>query len=69
MSAPLQIAAGLAAIAVLLALQALAFYVIWWVTLRMVAFLPMVGRRHRHRDWDRLNRDDDPRREGLLREL
>ncbi len=43
-------------IAGLLALQALALYVIWLVVMRIVAFLPMVGRKHRHRDWERLNR-------------
>ena len=56
MSAAIQLAAGIAIIAALLALLVLALYVIWWIVLRIVAFLPMIGNRHRHRDWDRLNK-------------
>jgi hypothetical protein len=56
MRAALQLAAGFAIIAALLALHALAFYLIWWVVMKAVASIPMIGRRHRHRDWERLNR-------------
>jgi hypothetical protein len=34
-------------IAALLALQALALYVIWWVVMIVVSCVPMVGKRHR----------------------
>jgi hypothetical protein len=47
---------GLAMIAGLLALHALAFYVIWWVVMIVVSCVPMVGKRHRHREWERMNR-------------
>ena len=31
-------------------------YAFMWVTLCVVRFLPLIGRRHRHADWDRLNK-------------
>jgi len=52
----LQVVLGLGSIAGLLALQALALYLIWWVVMIVVSFVPAIGRKHRHRDWDRLNR-------------
>jgi hypothetical protein len=52
----LQFAYALAAIAGLLAVQAAALYVIWWLVLLVFRYIPMVGRKHRHRDWQRLNR-------------
>ena len=52
----LQIVIGVGSIAGLLALQALALYLIWCVVMIVVRFVPVIGRKHRHRDWDRLNR-------------
>jgi len=46
----------LGSIAGLLALQALVLYLIWWIVMIVVSFVPTIGRKHRHRDWDRLNR-------------
>ena len=56
MSRGLQVVLGLGSIAGLLALQALVLYLIWWVVMIVVSFVPTIGRKHRHRDWDRLNR-------------
>ena len=52
----LQLLGGLAIIAAIMGALALAGYVMWWVALVVVAKLPMIGRRHRHKDWERLNR-------------
>jgi hypothetical protein len=35
---------------------AAAAYALMWGVLSLVRFIPMVGRKHRHSDWDRLNR-------------
>jgi hypothetical protein len=51
----LTVLGGFAMIAVLLAAHALALYAIWWVVMAAVSRFPIVGRRHRHRDWERLN--------------
>ena len=56
MSRGLQVVLGLGSIAGLLALQALVLYLIWWIVMIVVSFVPTIGRKHRHRDWDRLNR-------------
>ncbi len=56
MRAVFQIALGFAAIAGLLAIQALALYFIWWAVMIVLHLVPMIGRKHRHRDWDRLDR-------------
>jgi hypothetical protein len=29
---------------------------LWWVSLIAIRPIPMIGRRHRHTEWDRLNR-------------
>ena len=52
----LQLLGGFATIAGILAALAVAGYVMWWLALIAIARLPMIGRRHRHRDWERLNR-------------
>jgi predicted PurR-regulated permease PerM len=31
-------------------------YALMWGVLCLVRFIPMVGRKHRHADWDRMNR-------------
>ena len=48
--------AGFAMIAAFLAIQALVLYVIARIVLVAVSFVPMIGKKHRHPDWDRLNR-------------
>ena len=50
-------AAGFAAIAGLLLLHALALYLIWWLVMIVVSYVPIIGRKHRHQDWERLNRE------------
>jgi hypothetical protein len=35
---------------------AAASYVLMWSVLCLVRFIPMIGRKHRHSDWDRLNK-------------
>ena len=47
---------GLAMIAALMAVQLLALYLISRLVLMAVSFVPMIGRKHRHKDWDRRNR-------------
>jgi hypothetical protein len=47
---------GVAVIALLLGAMALALYLIWWFVMLIVSFIPMVGKRHKHADWERLNR-------------
>jgi hypothetical protein len=51
----LQILGGLAIIAGLLIIQALALYLIARLVLIAVSFVPLVGKRHRHSRWDSLN--------------
>ena len=46
-------------IAGLLAIHAAALYVIWWLVMLVVRFVPIVGNKHKHRDWERLNAADD----------
>jgi hypothetical protein len=52
----LQLLGGFAIIAVIMGTLAVAGYMMWWLALVVVAKLPMIGRRHRHQDWERLNR-------------
>ena len=56
MRSVLQLFGGFAIIAALMTALAAAGYVMWWLALIALAKLPMIGRRHRHKDWDRLNR-------------
>jgi len=51
-----QILIAVLGIASLLMLNALAFYVIYRIVMMTVSFIPAIGKKHRHRDWDRLNR-------------
>lgn len=55
----LQFMGGLTMVAGLLALNALALYLIWWVAMIAVSFFPMIGKRHRHPEWERLTRHED----------
>ena len=48
--------AGAITIGGILTVCGLAFYVLWWITLVAIRRIPMIGRRYKHRDWDRLNR-------------
>lgn len=38
-----------------------AAYVFMWAVLCVVRAVPMIGRKHRHPDWDRLNAEPAPR--------
>jgi hypothetical protein len=51
-----QLLGGFAIIAAIMGTLAVAGYVMWWLALIAIARLPMIGRRHRHQDWERLNR-------------
>jgi hypothetical protein len=35
---------------------AAAAYALMWAGLWLVRFIPLIGRKHRHSDWDRLNK-------------
>ena len=50
----LQMLGTLMGIVGLLALLGLAFYVAWLIVMFMVSFLPIIGRKHKHQDWNRL---------------
>ena len=50
-----QILIAVLGIASLLMLNALAFYVIYRIVMMTVSFIPAIGKKHRHGDWDRLN--------------
>jgi hypothetical protein len=52
----LQLLYAFAAIVGLVAIQAAALYAIWWLVLFVFRFVPIAGKRHRHEDWQRLNR-------------
>lgn len=54
MNAAFQLIAALGLIAALLALNALALCSGW--AMIVVTFVPVIGKRHRHSGWDRLNR-------------
>jgi hypothetical protein len=56
MRAALQLAYGLVLIAALVAIQVAALYALMWGVLLLVRKMPMIGRRHRHKDWTRLNK-------------
>ena len=49
---------GIVVIGGILAVVGSAIYAMWWVTLLTIRRVPMIGKRHRHPDWDRLNRPD-----------
>ena len=52
----LQTLAGLVMIAVMVAVQGAALYLILWVVLIAFRRVPLIGRKHRHADWHRLNK-------------
>jgi hypothetical protein len=51
----LQLVYGLAIIAGLMAVQAAALYAIGWLVLLIFRYVPLVGKKHRHEHWQRLN--------------
>jgi hypothetical protein len=59
--AVLQLAYGFALIAALLAVQAALLYGIWWLVLAVVSYVPIIGRKHKHPNWDRLDRESSGR--------
>ena len=46
---------GIAIIGGILTVAGIAIYALWWLTLLAIRRVPMIGNRHRHPDWDRLN--------------
>jgi hypothetical protein len=52
----LQILIAILGIASLLTLNALVLYAIYRAVMVIVSFIPAIGKKHRHRDWERLNR-------------
>jgi hypothetical protein len=46
---------GIVWIGGILAVVGMAIYALWWLTLLAIRRVPMIGKRHRHPDWDRLN--------------
>jgi hypothetical protein len=48
---------GVVFIALLLGMIVFGVYAVGWIVLVATRFLPMIGKRHRHDEWDRLNRD------------
>jgi hypothetical protein len=47
---------GILYIGGILAVAGITIYALWWVSLMAIRRVPMIGRRHRHANWDRLNR-------------
>ena len=47
---------GLAMIAGIIGAVLGALYLAWWLVLLAIRRVPIIGRRHRHGEWDRLNR-------------
>jgi hypothetical protein len=50
------IVGGVLVVGAILAACGLAIYALWWLTLVAIRRIPMIGSRHKHADWDRLNR-------------
>jgi hypothetical protein len=48
---------GFAFIALLLGVVVFGAYVVGWTALALTSFFPMIGKRHRHADWNKLNRN------------
>jgi hypothetical protein len=49
--------AGFAMIAGIIGAVLAGLYLAWWIVLLGIRRIPIIGRRHRHAAWDRLNRD------------
>lgn len=52
----LQLLGVIVGIAGLLALLALAFYLLWRLAMIVVSFSPTIGKKHKHADWERLQK-------------
>jgi hypothetical protein len=52
----LQIAAAIGIIVGLMAIMAGLFYGFCWAMLTLVAFFPVIGKKHRHARWDELTK-------------
>ena len=50
------VAEGLGFIALLLSVIVLGVYSVGWLALAATSFFPMIGKRHRHDDWEEMNR-------------
>jgi hypothetical protein len=46
---------GLVVIGGIVTVTGIIIYVLWFLTLLAIRRIPMIGKRHRHRHWDRLN--------------
>lgn len=51
-----QLLGGIVGIAGLLAFLALAFYLLWRLAMIVVSFIPTIGRKHKHAEWERLQK-------------
>jgi hypothetical protein len=47
---------GFGFIALLLGAIVLGVYAVGWMALAVTSLLPLIGKRHRHDEWDKLNR-------------
>ena len=56
MAAVLSLLGGLVIITGIIGAVVGAVYLAWWLVLLAIHRIPMIGRRHRHGAWDRLNR-------------
>jgi hypothetical protein len=56
MSPMLSLILGFAIIAGIVGAVLAALYLAWWLVLLAIRRVPMIGRRRRHPEWDRLNR-------------
>jgi hypothetical protein len=48
---------GFTFIALMLGAVVLGVYAVGWIALVATRFIPMIGKRHRHAEWEKLNRD------------
>jgi hypothetical protein len=53
---PLEIVLLAASLLILPLILLAGFYALSWAVLCVVRLIPLVGRKHRHSDWERLNR-------------
>jgi hypothetical protein len=44
---------GIIFIGGILAVTTMTIWALWWLTLMAIRRVPMIGKRHRHPDWDR----------------
>jgi ABC-type lipoprotein release transport system permease subunit len=51
-----QLLGGIVGIAGLLALLAVGFYLLWRIAMIAVSFIPAIGKKHKHPEWERLQK-------------